>query len=77
MMDAKKYLSKDWLGVRIIIALAQYDMNAQAAADAIYVHRNTIHYHVRKMRDATGLDPRNFYDLCKLLPIAKEILEKG
>lgn len=76
-MNAKEYLAKDWLGVRIIIALAKYDMNAQAAADAIYVHRNTIRYHAIKIHQNTGLNPLNFYDLCKLLPVAKEIQKKG
>lgn len=76
MMSAKEYLQKNWTGVRVVIALAKHDMNAQAAADAIYVHRNTINYHARKMRENTGLNPLKFYDLCELLPVAKELLEK-
>ena len=77
MMDAKKYLSRDKLAAKIIVALAGNDMKASAAAREIYVHKNTLLYHTKKMAANTGLDPLKFYDLCELLPVARQILKKG
>jgi DNA-binding PucR family transcriptional regulator len=51
----------------IIIALADNNMNITKASRVLYVHRNTVEYHIRKVKLSTGLDPTNFYDLCKLL----------
>ena len=76
-MNAKEYLSKDRFAAEVIVALADNSMNVTDAADAIYVHRCTVHYRVKKIREGTGLNPFNFYDLCKLLTVAKEILKEG
>lgn len=51
----------------IIIALAEHNMRIGEAAEAVFMHRNTVVYHFEKIKRLTGLDPRNFYDLIKLV----------
>jgi carbohydrate diacid regulator len=36
------------------------------AADALYIHKNTLQYRLKKIRDLTGLDPRHFTDAVQL-----------
>lgn len=52
---------------KIIKTFADCNMNVQATANLMCYHRNTIIYHLRKVKKETGLDPMNFYDLIKLL----------
>lgn len=61
----------------IVVAMANYNMNATDVARAIFVHRNTVLYHLDKVKRQTGLDPRRFYDLVELVKIAQEVLENG
>lgn len=51
------------------------NMNATDVARAIFVHRNTVLYHLDKVKRQTGLDPRRFYDLVELVKIAQDVLE--
>lgn len=46
-------------------------------AHAIFAHRNTVLYHLDKVKRQTGLDPRRFYDLVELVKITQEVLESG
>ena len=48
-------------------AYANNDMNVTAAAEELYVHRNTAVYHLRQVKAKTGLDPCCFYDLVELI----------
>ena len=50
----------------IILALAEHDMNQQRAARAIYTSSTTVRFHINKIKECTGLDPMNFFDLAKL-----------
>ena len=61
----------------IIIALADNRMNINKAAEASFMHRNTVVYHIGKIKQITGLDPTDFRDLCKLLEIIGEEKRKG
>ena len=56
----------------IILAMAENDMHATAAAVALNYHRNTIMYHLEQISKLYGLNPRCFYDLCRLVDMAKE-----
>lgn len=56
----------------IILALAECNMSANEAARVKHYHRNTVVYHCEQIRKKTGLNPRNFYDLIKLVEMAKE-----
>lgn len=55
----------------IIIALADNNMNVSDTARALFMHRNTVVYHIAKIKKMTGLDPANFYDLHKLVDMVK------
>ena len=62
---------------RLIIALADNNMNVVATANQLFFHRNTVSYQLSKLRKQTGKDPTNFYDLCELVPIARAVLDKA
>lgn len=53
----------------IVKAFADCNMNVQATANSMCYHRNTIIYHLQKVKKDTGLDPMRFYDLVKLLDL--------
>ena len=59
---------------KIIIALAYSRMNIAAAARQLYMHRNTVAYNLERIKQITGKDPLNFYDLYCLVMLAKEEL---
>ena len=67
-----------WTGLserqrEVIKAFADCNMNASVTAKRTFTDRNNIYYHIREIRRKTGLNPRCFKDLNKLL----SILEKG
>ena len=41
-------------------------MSLKNAADALFIHKNTLQYQLDRVRDMTGLDPRNFQDAVSL-----------
>ena len=51
---------------KILIALADNNMKVTEAAKSLFLHRNTVLFHLRKVKEETGLDPCKFHDLCKL-----------
>lgn len=59
---------------RIIIALADSKMNVSEVARRLYMHRNTVAYNLERIKQITGKDPLNFYDLYRLVMLAKEEL---
>jgi hypothetical protein len=60
---------------QMIDDLANHNMNVTDVAHAIFAHRNTVLYHLNKVKQQTGLDPRRFYDLVELVKMAQEVLE--
>lgn len=52
---------------RILRIYADCDMNLAKTAEWMNYHRNTLKYHMNKIRDETGLDPTCFWDLVTLL----------
>lgn len=58
--------------IKMIKTFAECDMSLQMAANKLYVHRNTLTYHIEKIKQQTGLDARRFYDLCELLKVENE-----
>ncbi len=52
---------------KLLKAYAAHNMNVRETGDAVYLHYNSIRYRFRLIQRETGLDPRNFYDLEKLL----------
>ena len=57
------------LDKEIIFALAECDMRPFRVPQKIYVSKGTVAYHIKKIKEKTGLDAKKFYDLCKLLEI--------
>lgn len=58
--------------IEIIKEFAHQGMNVSKTARSLRYHRNSIVYHLDKILDDTDFDPRNFYDLVKLLRMAGE-----
>ena len=52
---------------KLLKAYAAHNMNVRETGDAVYLHYNSIRYRFRLIQRETGLNPRNFYDLEKLL----------
>ena len=57
------------MDLKILIAFADNDMNLSKTGRQIYMHRNSIDYHLQRIEEKTGLNPLKFYDLVKLLKI--------
>jgi sugar diacid utilization regulator len=56
----------------IIMAFAKYDMKPYRVSQNIYLAKGTIMYHVKKIKQITGLDIRKFYELCELIEVMDE-----
>ena len=61
----------------VILALADCGMKKFAAAKKMFVHYNTIEYHVYQIIRKTGKDPRKFYDLLDLVQMVKGETDNG
>ena len=55
----------------VIFALAESKLNVSEAAKKLFLHRNTVVYHVNEIKRISGLDPLDFYDLQKLIERVK------
>lgn len=55
----------------IILALADNGMRIRRAADAMYCNHAGLYHHMNNIKDRTGLDPRDFWDLIKLVEMVK------
>ena len=62
----------NWMDKKVILTLADCNMNITQASEKLYMHRNSVVYHIKRIKKQTGLNPLNFYDLCKLVNMAKE-----
>ena len=60
----------------IIVALAYCNMNESEVSRKLYMHRNTVVYHVDRVKRLTGLDPMNFFDLHKLVTMVKGVTDQ-
>lgn len=60
--------------LKIINTLADCNMNVQKTANKLNYHRNTIVYHLEKIKEETGHDPMNFYDLVELVNLIREVV---
>ena len=61
----------------IVVMMANHSMNIGEVSRKLFMHRNTVTYHLDKVKRQTGLDPRRFDDLVELVKIAQEVLENG
>ena len=58
---------------KMVLAYAKGSMRARAAASEVFVTAGDVHYQFKKIKQETGLDPKNFFDLCRLVGIAASI----
>lgn len=61
---------------KLIVCLAKHNLRAAPVAKEVYLNRNSVVYHLRKIKEETGLDPFNLYDMWWLLPKAKAVLSE-
>lgn len=58
----------------IVLAFAKCDMNLSETARKRYMHRNSIVYQLEKVEKKTGLQPKRFFDLIKLVKLCDEVV---
>lgn len=71
-IDGVRHYPLNDMDFRVILTLAKNNMNVTDTAYELYRHRNGILYRIGKIKRITGLDPMNFYDLCKLVEMARK-----
>lgn len=59
---------------KLILAFAENNMEIKATAKQLYMSDCTVTYHLKKIREQIGWNPRKFYDLCYLVGIAAQRL---
>ena len=64
------------LDMDVLVAFAQNGMVASRASRQLFMHRNTVEYHLEKVKAHTGLDPRNLFQLAELLGVKIVINQK-
>lgn len=58
---------------KIILAYAKNGMRAGAAGRDLFMTGQNVHHHLREIKADTGLNPKNFFDLCRLVGIAASV----
>lgn len=56
----------------IILSLARNDMRVTYAEKEMYMSLGSLRYHINKIKEKTGLDPKKFYELIELVKEVKE-----
>ena len=59
---------------KVVLAFADSDMNISGTGRKLFLCRSTILWYLDAIKRDTGLDPRRFYELIKLVDIAKRVL---
>lgn len=70
-MDEKTTGLSD-IDISIIEQMCECDMNRKRVAKAVYMHRNTVDYHIFGIKEQTGYDIRKFHDLVALSNMIKD-----
>ena len=58
--------------IDIIRSLAKNGLNRSSASRELHYANQTVAYHVDRIKEVTGMDPRDFYDMIKLLKMVGE-----
>ncbi|WP_053217059.1 CdaR family transcriptional regulator [Virgibacillus senegalensis] len=61
--------------VESVHVFLEHDQSITAASEALFIHKNTLQYRLKKMEQLTGFDPRKFQDAA-LYWLALAFLEK-
>lgn len=56
--------------IEIIKLMCQFNLNSSKVAQNMFLHRNSVEYHIKQIKKKYQLDPHNYYDLIKLEQIA-------
>lgn len=67
--EARKQLSDRQK--QIILAMADCSLHASDVAKKLYMDRSSVTYHISQIEQKTQLDPRNFWDMVKLVEMVK------
>ncbi len=57
--------------VSTLCAFFDHNLSIKETAEAIFVHRNTLLYRLKKIKEITGLDPKKFEDAVQLMMALK------
>ena len=68
-MDRGKLTTTDR---EILLQFAESNMCVKSTAAAVNLHENTVRYHLNKIMQETGKDPRSFRGLTELLSELEE-----
>lgn len=60
----------------VVVAMAESDLNVSECARKLGKCRDTVESQIFDIIDLTGKDPRKFFDMCELYPMAKAVLEE-
>lgn len=60
----------------VVVLLAENQLRAYRVAKVMPCNVNAVMYHVYKIKRETGFDPRDFYGMTELLPVAKAVLDE-
>ena len=71
-MEEKELMTKRQ--AEAILAFANNGMRLTAAALELYTTGATISYHLDKVREQTGMNPRDFFDLYELVDMARRVV---
>ena len=58
--------------IRVVLAYADNNMNVTETGRKLFMHRNTVQYHLDVAGKKTGLSPMKFYDLVKLVGMLRD-----
>ena len=53
----------------VVMSYAEADMKPGIAVARYHMSHNGVYYHLLSVKAKTGLDPKRFFDLCKLVEI--------
>ena len=56
---------------QVVMALADNGMNHTHAAQSLYLVSSTVEYHIEQIREKTGKNADDFWDLLELVKMAK------
>lgn len=57
----------------VLIAFAENGMNKSRTGKALFMHRNTVDYHLERVRQKTGKNPNDFFDLAAMLGMVEVV----
>ena len=58
----------------VIIAYARNAMKVQPTSEVLFLSYGAVNYNLDRVRQKTGKDPRNFFDLYELVETARKVL---